>query len=123
MTVTKVLNDIQNEAERRLRETKCVVQNTGTVAEKRAEIKDYFNRTYDVFETLYEQLACEQAFQMKPLHNLRHPHIFYYGHTASFFINKMALAGYIPRINPLFEEMFAIGVDEMQYVLVFNLLR
>ena len=37
-------------------------------------------------------------------------------HTATFFINKLLLAGVIEqRINPLFESMFAIGVDEMSW--------
>eukprot|EP01061_Rhynchopus_euleeides_P002061 TRINITY_DN11578_c3_g1_i3.p1 TRINITY_DN11578_c3_g1~~TRINITY_DN11578_c3_g1_i3.p1 ORF type:complete len:727 (+),score=364.13 TRINITY_DN11578_c3_g1_i3:120-2300(+) len=115
MSVKMVSNDIQDEVERRLRVTQTTVLNKGSVEEKRAELKDYFNRTYDVFEKLYEMLACEEAFQMQPLHKLRHPHIFYYGHTASFFINKLVAAGHTTRINPLFEEMFAIGVDEMQW--------
>ncbi|KAJ9446930.1 Hercynine oxygenase [Diplonema papillatum] len=112
--VTRVVPQMTPEEER-LRRTKTVVLNKGTVAEKRAEIKDYLVRTMDVFEKLYGLLACEEAFQMQPLHKLRHPHIFYYGHTASFFINKLVLGGFTTRINPLFEEMFAIGVDEMQW--------
>lgn len=40
--------------------------------------------------------------------------IFYFDHTATFFINKLVLAGQIEqRINPHFESMFAIGVNEM----------
>eukprot|EP01063_Lacrimia_lanifica_P016556 TRINITY_DN230_c1_g2_i5.p1 TRINITY_DN230_c1_g2~~TRINITY_DN230_c1_g2_i5.p1 ORF type:complete len:747 (+),score=334.25 TRINITY_DN230_c1_g2_i5:62-2302(+) len=101
--------------EARLRRTKTVVTTSGTVEEKRQEIKAYFNNTYDLFEKLYECLACEEAFQRKPVHELRHPHIFYYGHTASFFINKLVLGGFTTRINPIYEEMFAIGVDEMQW--------
>jgi 5-histidylcysteine sulfoxide synthase len=42
--------------------------------------------------------------------------IFYLGHTATFFINKLILAGLISeRINPAFESMFAVGVDEMSW--------
>eukprot|EP01060_Flectonema_neradi_P020824 TRINITY_DN2832_c0_g1_i1.p1 TRINITY_DN2832_c0_g1~~TRINITY_DN2832_c0_g1_i1.p1 ORF type:complete len:749 (+),score=176.12 TRINITY_DN2832_c0_g1_i1:80-2248(+) len=104
-----------SDEELKLRVTKSPIMTNGDVASKRAEIKEYFNNTFTIFEKLYETLACEEAFQMKPLHGLRHPHIFYYGHTATFFINKLALGGYLDRINPLYEESFAIGVDEMQW--------
>lgn len=47
---------------------------------------------------------------------LRHPLIFYIGHTATFFINKLILAGVLnERLNPKFESMFAVGVDEMSW--------
>jgi 5-histidylcysteine sulfoxide synthase/putative 4-mercaptohistidine N1-methyltranferase len=47
---------------------------------------------------------------------LRHPIIFYYGHTSVFFVNKLVLAGLLPEhINPKFESIFAIGVDEMSW--------
>ncbi|MBV5350115.1 SAM-dependent methyltransferase, partial [bacterium] len=37
-------------------------------------------------------------------------------HTATFFINKLLLAGLIDqRLNPRFESMFAVGVDEMSW--------
>lgn len=41
--------------------------------------------------------------------------IFYYGHTAAFFINKLVLANLTSRINPAYEEAFATGVDEMSW--------
>ena len=42
--------------------------------------------------------------------------IFYFGHTATFFINKLLLAGIVDkRINPRFESVFAVGVDEMSW--------
>jgi 5-histidylcysteine sulfoxide synthase/putative 4-mercaptohistidine N1-methyltranferase len=47
---------------------------------------------------------------------LRHPHIFYFGHTAVFFINKLVLAKAIDtRIDPKLESIFAVGVDEMSW--------
>ncbi|HOH60124.1 MAG TPA: 5-histidylcysteine sulfoxide synthase, partial [Candidatus Cloacimonadota bacterium] len=47
---------------------------------------------------------------------LRHPLVFYLGHTAVFYINKLNIAGIISeRINPAFESMFAVGVDEMSW--------
>ncbi|XP_014680617.1 PREDICTED: uncharacterized protein LOC106820625, partial [Priapulus caudatus] len=45
-----------------------------------------------------------------------HPLIFYLGHTATFFVNKLVLAGIIPqRIDPKMESTFAVGVDEMSW--------
>lgn len=81
----------------------------------RRQILDYFHATFDRYEHLFEVLACDEAYYVKPI-PLRHPLIFYFGHTATFFINKLALAGLIEqRINPAFESMFAIGVDEMSW--------
>ena len=83
--------------------------------EKRAEILAYFHATFDRYEQLFEVLTCDEAYFKRPI-ALRHPLIFYYGHTATFFINKLLLAGLIEaRINPKFESMFAIGVDEMSW--------
>jgi len=85
------------------------------VEAKRQEIADYFNATFERYESLFETLADDRAYYKKPI-SLRHPLIFYYGHTATFFINKLLLAGLITeRINPQFESMFAIGVDEMSW--------
>lgn len=89
---------------------------TGTDATaKREEILSYFHATFDCYESLFETLANDEAYYIKPI-SLRHPLIFYYGHTATFFINKLTLAGLVEqRINPKFESMFAIGVDEMSW--------
>lgn len=81
----------------------------------RQEIRDYFHATCDRYEQLFDMLASDEAFYRKPI-SLRHPLIFYFGHTATFFINKLVLAGLVPqRLNPDFESMFAIGVDEMSW--------
>ena len=87
----------------------------GTSDLKRQEILDYFNRTFELDTKLYETLQIEDAFYMRA-DPLRHPLIFYYGHTSCFFVNKLVLAGLLPsHINPEFESMFAIGVDEMSW--------
>ena len=79
----------------------------------REEIRAYFHQTADLYESIFKTLRNDDAFYNKPIH-LRHPLIFYYGHTNTFFINKLILAGLIiKRINPQFESMFAVGVDEM----------
>ena len=85
------------------------------VEAKRAELLHYFHATFDRYESLFEVLSCDEAYYKKPI-TLRHPLIFYFGHTATFFINKFLLAGLIDkRIDPRLESMFAIGVDEMSW--------
>ncbi len=82
---------------------------------KRREIRDYFHATHDRYEQLFEVLASDEAYFRKPI-PLRHPLIFYFGHTATFFVNKLVLADLLDeRIEPRFESMFAIGVDEMSW--------
>jgi len=87
---------------------------TGSDAEiKREEIRDYFRKTYDLFEDLFSVFLDDTVFYEQP-EPTRHPLIFYFGHTAAFFVNKLMVCRVIDaRINPEFESMFAIGVDEM----------
>ena len=81
--------------------------------DKREEIRRYFHNSYDMFERLFDLLKDDTVFyrQSEPT---RHPMIFYFGHTATFFINKLIISGIIKeRIDPELESIFAIGVDEM----------
>ena len=81
----------------------------------RNNILQNFRHTYELYETLFETLIDNKAFYEQP-EALRHPIIFYFGHTATFFINKLIIAKVIEnRVNPEFESMFAIGVDEMSW--------
>jgi len=81
----------------------------------RAALLADFHATFDRYEQLFDTLACEAAWYDKPI-ALRHPLIFYFGHTATFFVNKLLLAGLLgERINPRFESIFAVGVDEMSW--------
>jgi len=99
----------------RLRRTRTITLDTGDSAEKRAEIRQYFHDTYDLDESLLEMLRYDETFYRRA-DPLRHPLIFYFGHTATFYINKLILAKLIDqRINPAFEAMFAVGVDEMSW--------
>ena len=83
--------------------------------EKREEIRRYFHATFDKTEQLFDLLTTEEAYYIKH-ETLRHPPIFYYGHTACFFVNKLILAKTVTeRINPKIEHMCAVGVDEMSW--------
>lgn len=87
----------------------------GTVEEKRKEIKEYFLQTYELDEKLFDLLK-EKNFIYEQPNTLRHPLIFYYGHTATFFMNKLAVANILhERVNKKHESTFAIGVDEMSW--------
>lgn len=89
--------------------------NGDDVNAKREEIRTYFHTTLDCYEKLFELLRNDEAYYEKPI-ALRHPLIFYLGHTATFFVNKLILAGLITeRINPKLESTFAVGVDEMSW--------
>ncbi|MFB2683040.1 5-histidylcysteine sulfoxide synthase [Shewanella mangrovisoli] len=82
---------------------------------KRQELKQYFNQTRALYESLFELIRHDEAYYVKA-EPLRHPLIFYFGHTATFYINKLKLGKYLDeRVNDHFESMFAIGVDEMSW--------
>lgn len=84
-------------------------------AAKRREIRAYFHATSDRYERLFETLRGGDAYYKNSI-PLRHPLIFYLGHTSTFFTNKLLLAGVLKeRINPRMESMFAVGVDEMSW--------
>ena len=83
------------------------------VEKKREEIRSYFLQTSALYETIFALLKEDEVFYQKS-EPTRHPMIFYFGHTATFFINKLILAKVLTaRINPEYESIFAIGVDEM----------
>ena len=95
--------------------TKTIDLGSGDAETKRLEILDYFEKTWEIDEKLYSQLRSDDVFYHRG-DPLRHVLLFYLGHTAVFFINKLFLAKIIEtRINPSFESIFAIGVDEMSW--------
>ena len=90
------------------------MQNTATCT--RADAQAYFDNTWALTEVLFSGLQGEEAFYRPPYHGLRHPMIFYYGHVATLYVNKLRLAGAIPGgINEYFEKIFEVGVDEMSW--------
>ena len=85
------------------------------VALKREEIKNYFLNTYELYEKMFEVLKSDAVFY-KQSERTRHPMIFYFGHTATFFVNKLINMKIIEkRINPDLEAIFAVGIDEMSW--------
>lgn len=76
--------------------------------------KDYFDNSWTLFEMLFAGLKGDEPFYRPPVHGLRHPQIFYYGHTPCLYINKLRVAGVLADpVNPYFESIFEVGVDEM----------
>ena len=71
--------------------TKTIDLKTGNAKEKRQEILEYFRKTWAVDEQLYTQLKSDEVFYHRG-DPLRHVLLFYFGHTAVFFINKLFLA-------------------------------
>ena len=98
-----------------LRSTRTIILDTGDAKEKREEILNYFLQTFDLDGRLYDHLVSEEGYYLRA-EPLRHPLIFYFGHTAAFYINKLNIARLTERrIKPSYESMFAIGVDEMSW--------
>jgi len=82
----------------------------------RQKLMDYFDNTWTITETLFFALKDESAFYRPPYHHLRHPLIFYYGHPAALYVNKLRVAGILEKpVNELYENIFETGVDEMNW--------
>jgi len=82
----------------------------------RKELQEYFDNSWLHTEILFSSLQGEEAFMRPPYHNLRHPLVFYYGHPASFYVNKLRVAGLLSSgLNDHFETIFEVGVDEMRW--------
>lgn len=85
------------------------------IEQKRIELKAYFEQTWELYESLFSLINQDDAFYLRP-ESLRHPLIFYYGHTAVFYINKLLLGNFIQsRVNNAIESVCAVGVDEMSW--------
>lgn len=94
---------------------KSILLNEKDLEKLRQQILDYFTQTFKRYEDLFTCLKSDSAYYLKA-NRLRHPLIFYYAHTATFYINKLILMKLIPkRINEMYESMFAVGVDEMSW--------
>ena len=77
---------------------------------------EYFDNTWTLTESLFTCFRSEEGFYTPPPHGLRHPLIFYYGHPAALYVNKLRVAGLLDApVNPYFEKIFETGVDEMSW--------
>lgn len=76
-----------------------------------SELLDYFSNAWNLYEMLFGAVADDDTLRSKP-DPLRHALIFYLGHTAVFYVNKLRLAGALERgIDARCERLFAVGVD------------
>jgi 5-histidylcysteine sulfoxide synthase/putative 4-mercaptohistidine N1-methyltranferase len=76
----------------------------------------YFDNGWAVSELLFAALQGEEAFYRPPHHGLRHPLIFYYGHPAAVYINKLRVAGLLDGpVDAYLETVLETGVDEMSW--------
>ncbi|WP_445635409.1 5-histidylcysteine sulfoxide synthase [Nostoc sp. DSM 114161] len=74
-------------------------------------IFDYFENAWQLEDVLMKSLVGEDTFYINP-DPLRNPLIFYLGHSAVFYINKLIRVGLLEkRLNPEYEILFEIGVD------------
>lgn len=77
----------------------------------RSAILDYFNNAWELDNLLMQSVVGRDSFYLNP-DPLRNCLIFYLGHTAVFYINKLLQAGLIKtRIEPEYETLFELGVD------------
>ncbi|MEI6257260.1 MAG: 5-histidylcysteine sulfoxide synthase [Planctomycetota bacterium] len=85
------------------------------VAAKRAEIRQYFHQTSQLYERLFALIKDEESYSVRH-EPLRHPLIFYFAHPAVFYVNKLLAGRFIPRrLDPRLEATMAVGVDEMSW--------
>ena len=74
-------------------------------------ILDYFQNAWHLEDILMKSLVGEDTFYLNP-DPLRNRLIFYLGHSAVFYINKLITVNLLKkRINPDYEILFEIGVD------------
>lgn len=82
----------------------------------RQDVLDYFDNTWTLTEILFAGLKHESTYIRPPYHQLRHPLMFYYGHPAVLFLNKLRLAGVVDNPVDLYlEKILETGVDEMSW--------
>ena len=71
----------------------------------------YFQSSWSIEETLLKSIVDQETFYVNP-DSLRNCLIFYLGHSAVFYINKLISVGLLPGgINDYYETLFEIGVD------------
>lgn len=77
----------------------------------RESILSYFQNAWELEDLLLKSITDDATFYLRP-DPLRNPLIFYLGHSAVFYINKLMMVNLLEkRINPHYEKLFAFGVD------------
>ena len=77
----------------------------------KAHLMAYFHSSWELEDTLLRSIINSETFYVNP-DPLRNCLIFYLGHSAVFYINKLINVGLLQqRINPYYETLFEIGVD------------
>ncbi|MCH7536084.1 MAG: 5-histidylcysteine sulfoxide synthase, partial [Bacteroidetes bacterium] len=80
-------------------------------ANRNSDLMSYFVNSWEIYEMLFDSIGSSESYYLSP-DPLRNPLIFYWGHTAAFYINKFVVAGLLDEgVNPHYEKIFARGVD------------
>ncbi len=87
------------------------LQSYRTENDYRSAILSYFENTWELDDILMKTIVGNETFYLNP-DPLRNYLIFYLGHTAVFYVNKLTAVGLLKSpINPVYETLFAVGVD------------
>ncbi|MDY6936222.1 MAG: 5-histidylcysteine sulfoxide synthase [Cyanobacteriota bacterium] len=77
----------------------------------REALRNYFQNTWELQDLLMKSSIGQDTFYLSP-DPLRNRLIFYLGHAAVFYINKLIQVGLVERrIDPEYEILFEVGVD------------
>ncbi|BAQ65929.1 5-histidylcysteine sulfoxide synthase [Geminocystis sp. NIES-3709] len=77
------------------------------------DIINYLKDSWETEDLLFKSILNPETFYQNP-DSLRNPLIFYLGHSAVFYINKLVILGLLKdnqRINPDYEKLYEMGVD------------
>jgi 5-histidylcysteine sulfoxide synthase len=77
----------------------------------RETLLSYFDNAWQLEEILWQSLIKEETFYCNP-DDLRNPLIFYLGHTAAFYIDKLSRVNLLEKsLDSDYELLFGVGVD------------
>jgi 5-histidylcysteine sulfoxide synthase len=77
----------------------------------RESLLSYFDNSWQLENILWQSLIKEDIFYSNP-DDLRNPLIFYLGHTAAFYIDKLSRVNLLEKsLDSSYELLFGVGVD------------
>jgi 5-histidylcysteine sulfoxide synthase len=77
----------------------------------RQSLLDYLEDAWRLEDNLMKSLVGDQTFYLNP-DPMRNPLIFYLGHSANFYINKLICVELLAEnLNPQYTKLFGVGVD------------